>query len=411
MTQGERKQMARRTETNDFKTMEYKEKEYVPIGLINEGYKDCRRHKKGTVGYASYSMDYLRNNWQLYVELNTMTYKPGPSTAFIVSSPTLREVICSQFRDRIVQHILKLKFFPIFEREMIDDAYACRQGKGAEYGIRRLQDKITRVSRDYSREAYVLTGDMRGFFMSINRQLTYRIVEDTIRKWYHDSDIEYWLWLWKVVILTPPEENCTRLGSQKLWDKLPAHKSIFKSHGKGLAIGNLPSQMLENLLLSSFDKWMISRLKVLLKDESNFGYGRYVDDFYIVCTSKQVALKVYAEARIYLRKNLDLTQHPNKFYMQSVHKGVRFTGAIVKRGRVYSRNRTVRNLFKVIERWNHDVSPDMERYLRSVNSYFGLLSHRSSYSIRWRAWKAIAHKENIYCVNMKKICAKRHKRI
>lgn len=387
--------------------MEQKEKEYVSVELVDDGFQDCRRHKKGTVGYANYFMDYLHNNSLLYAELNNMTYKPSPCTAFIVTSPTLREVICSQFRDRIVQHILKLKFFTLFEEEMIEDAYACRIGKGAEYGIGRLRDKIEMVSKNYTREAYVLTGDMKGFFMSINRQLTYRVVEDTIRKRYHGEDVEFWLWLWRVVILTPPEENCTRLGSQELWDQLPAHKSIFKSHGKGLAIGNLPSQMLENLLLSSFDKWMVGRLGELMKDADVFGYGRYVDDFYVVCTDKLMLLKVYAEAREYLKRNLDLTLHPDKFYLQSVHKGVRFTGAIIKPGRVYARSRTVRNLFKIIENWNRDPSPDTQKYVQSVNSYFGLLSHRNSYAIRWKAWKAMKRKEDIYCVNMKKICIKK----
>ena len=391
--------------------MKQKEKEYVSVDLVDDGFRDCRKHKKGTVGYASYFMDYLHNNSQLYRELNNMTYKPGPCTAFIVTSPTLREVICSLFRDRIVHHILKIKFFALFEEEMIDDAYACRSGKGAEYGISRLRDKIKAVSKNYSREAYVLTGDMKGFFMSINRQLTYRIVEDTIRQHYHDEDIEFWLWLWRVVLLTPPEENCTRLGSQELWDKLPAHKSRFKSKGKGLAIGNLPSQMLENLLLSSFDKWMIRRLGELTRNSDDFGYGRYVDDFYVICTGKKVLLKVYAEARTYLKKNLDLTLHPNKFYLQSIHKGVRFTGATVKPDRVYASDRTVHNLFKVIEKWNHDPSPDTLMYVRSMNSYFGLLSHRNSYAIRWKAWKAISHKEEIYCVNMRKICIKKNKSI
>ena len=380
-----------------------KSREYVSIELIDEGFRDCRKHKRSTMGYAEYCMDYLRNNRQLHIELNGMTYKSGQSTAFLVTKPVLREVICSLFRDRIVHHILKIKFFGIFEQEMIDDAYACRVGKGAEYGIRRLREKIATVSTNYTREAYVLTGDLRGFFMSINRQLTYRVVEDTIRRRYQGDDIEFWLWLWRMVILTPPEENCVRRGNQKLWDALPAHKSIFKSRGRGLAIGNLPSQMLENLLLSSFDKWVMERLKSLGMSEKEFGYGRYVDDFYIVCTNKAILLKVYSEARIYLKIHLDLTIHPNKFYLQSVRKGVRFCGAIIKPGRVYARNRTIHHLFEAIKEWNADPSPETKSYVQRINSYFGLLCQRNSYAIRWKAWKTISHKQEIYCVNMRKI--------
>lgn len=382
-------------------------KEYISEELIDEGFRDCRRHKRGTVGYADYSMDFLHNNRKLYVELNNMTYKPGKSTAFLVPKPVLREVICSLFRDRIVHHILKIKFFDLFEQEMVDDAYACRAGKGAEYGIRRLREKVESISDGYTRETFALTGDMRGFFMSINRQLMYHVVEYTIRRRYHGDDIEFWLWLWKIVILTPPEENCVRRGDQKLWDALPAHKSIFKSKGRGLAIGNLPSQMLENLLLSSFDKWVIGRMRSFGLDDHDFGYGRYVDDFYFVCTDKTILLKVYSEARVYLKAHLDLTLHPSKFYLQEVRKGVRFCGAIVKPGRVYARNRTIHHLFEVIREWNTDPSTETKSYVRRINSYFGLLAHRDSYAIRWRAWKAISHKQEIYCVNMKKIRIKK----
>lgn len=395
-------------------------REFITIEDIDKAYRDCCRHKGDTPGCAAYKMDYLRNNYLLYKELNAMSYEPGPQEAFLVFYPCLREVVCSQFRDRVVHHLLKLKFFGIFEREMIDDAYACREEKGTEYGVRRLREQLDRVSQGYTREAYVLTGDMRGFFMSINRQLVYNIVEDTIRKHYHEDDIEYWLWLWKLVILTPPEDNCVRVGNLKDWDMLPDYKSIFKTGGRGLTIGNLPSQMLENLLLSIFDKWVLEKLRAATHSdtrndtlagdgnpntpmECGYGYGRYVDDFYVISTDKNLLLKIYNEARVFLKARLDLNLHPNKFYLQEVNKGVRFVGAIVKRGRVYARNRTVYNLFKIIDMWNHDPLPDTKRYVRQINSYLGYLSHRDSYAIRYRAWDTISHKDEVYCVNMRKI--------
>ena len=79
---------------------------------------------------------------------------------------------------------------------MTDKAYACRKGKGTDYGIADVKKQIKRVSENYTKEAWILRGDLQGFFMSINRLLLYSLLEKVIREKYHGSDIEWWLWLW-----------------------------------------------------------------------------------------------------------------------------------------------------------------------------------------------------------------------
>lgn len=37
-------------------------KEYIPIELIDEAYRDCCKHKGGTEGCLEYKMNYLLNN-------------------------------------------------------------------------------------------------------------------------------------------------------------------------------------------------------------------------------------------------------------------------------------------------------------------------------------------------------------
>ena len=230
-------------------------KEYIHIELIDEAYRDCCKHKGGTEGCIEYKMNYLLNNLQLYNELNSMTYEIGKSKAFCVTRPKLREVFCAQFRDRIVHHILAIKFLPIFEGEMVDNAYACRKGKGTDYGIDHIRQQIERVSDNYTKETWILKCDLQGFFMSINRRMLYDIVEKIIRKKYQGGDMDFWLWLWRKVIMNDPSKNCVKVGDLSLWDRLPSNKSLFTcGEGIGLPIGNLPSQILANLLMSAFDK-------------------------------------------------------------------------------------------------------------------------------------------------------------
>lgn len=126
--------------------------EYITIDDVYKGYKDCKRFKASTTGCVEYMQNYLANNLQLYRDLNSMTYEIGQSKAFCVTRPKLREVFCAQFRDRVVHHILAIKFMDIFEAEMLDCAYACRKGKGTLYGIEHVRQQIIDVSREYTVE-------------------------------------------------------------------------------------------------------------------------------------------------------------------------------------------------------------------------------------------------------------------
>ena len=167
------------------------EREYVTIDEVYDAYYDCCKHKGSTPGCIEYQMNYIANNYQLYTELNSMTYEISKSKTFCVTRPKLREVFCAAFRDRIVHHLLAIKFADILESEMTEKAYACRVGKGTYYGIADVKKEIERVSENYTKEAWVLKCDLQGFFMSINRSLLYRLLEKVIRENYHGDDIEW----------------------------------------------------------------------------------------------------------------------------------------------------------------------------------------------------------------------------
>ena len=381
------------------------EREYVTIDEVYAAYYDCCKHKGSTPGCIEYQMNYIANNYQLYIDLNSMAYEISKSKAFCVTRPKLREVFCADFRDRIIHHLLAIKFTDILEDEMTDKAYACRVGKGTDYGIADVKKKIKRVSENYTKEAWVLKCDLQGFFMSINRSLLYDLLEKVIRAKYHGSDIEWWLWLWKKVVLHDPTKNCVKVGDLSLWDKLPKNKSLFTcGEGIGLPIGNLPSQLLANLLLSRFDKLMMERLG---KDG---GYGRYVDDFVAISRDKEILLNILQESRCYLLEELGLTLHPHKVSLQRAASGVRFTGALIRPGRMLPNPRTIEHLYDVIDQFG--ITPDpkgeiLQRYVNRINSLMGVLAHYDSYNIRRKAWTMMSHKDRVFCVNMKKIRTKK----
>lgn len=301
--------------------------------------------------------------------------------------------------NRIIHHLLAIKFSEILESEMADKAYACRVGKGTDYGIADVRKEIKRVSDNYTKEAWVLKCDLQGFFMSINRSLLYNLLEKVIMEKYRGKDIEWWLWLWKKVVLHDPTRNCVKVGDLNLWDKLPTNKSLFTcGEGKGLPIGNLPSQLLENLLMSIFDKWVLSRIG------KEGGYGRYVDDFVVISRDKKQLLCLWRDARVFLRDELGLTLHPHKVYLQESKRGIRFTGVMIRPHISLPNPRTIEHLYDVIDEFGRCDNPrgeELVRFVNHINSLLGLIAQYASYNIRRKAWTMMSHKDRVYCKNMR----------
>ena len=70
--------------------------------------------------------------------------------------------------------------------------------------------------------------------------------------------------------------------------------------------------------------------ELLFKRELKFKhYGRYVDDFYIIETSKERLLNAVPLINDFLRTKLELSLHPRKIYLQEAKRGVRFLGSYI----------------------------------------------------------------------------------
>ena len=89
----------------------------------------CAKRHKGNKPYVQHFERKLKQNIeQLADDLLSRTYKPEPSTVFIVERPKKREVFAAQFRDRVVHHLYYNYTHELFERTFIADSYSCIQG-------------------------------------------------------------------------------------------------------------------------------------------------------------------------------------------------------------------------------------------------------------------------------------------
>ena len=137
----------------------------VTLEELFQAYIDCRKHKRKTTNALDFEADFEQNLIELYHEINDGSYYPGKSIAFIVDKPVKREVFAADFRDRVVHHLIINKLLPLLEKEFIHDSYSCREGKGVQYGVKRVADFVRLCSENYSEDCYILKMDIQSFFM------------------------------------------------------------------------------------------------------------------------------------------------------------------------------------------------------------------------------------------------------
>lgn len=355
---------------------------------LHAAFQLAKRHKSNKPYVLHFERKLKRNIEKLADDLLSRTYKPEPSTVFIVERPKKREVFAAQFRDRVVHHLYYNYTHELFERTFVADTYSCIEGRGTHYGIERLAQHIRQESHNYQRECYVMKMDKRGYFMHIDRKILLDIVLKTLRRmknhriahghkltWGNWIDIDFVEWLSEEIIMLDPKRHCKMVGTVDDWEGLDHSKSLFYTmDGCGLPIGNLTSQLLSNVYLNEFDQFMKRKLKCK-------HYGRYVDDSFVVSVDRHRLLSMVPMIREFLQDRLHLELHMGKLHIVNVRCGAEFLGGFVKPYRTYISNESLNRMTNSVAAMNmrkpHDV-------WASVNSFLGILYHYASFNIRTR---------------------------
>ena len=350
----------------------------ISLESVFKAYYICRKNKRKTFNALKFEVNYECNCVKLWREINEKTYKIGKSIAFVISKPKYREVFAADFRDRIVHHIIVMRLEPLFEKVFIQDNYNCRKEKGVLYGVKRFYTQIKEISNDYTKDCYIGKFDMQGFFMSIHKPTLWKFLKKFIEENYNNEDKEILLWLVYKVVTNNPEKNCIIKCPKERWRHIPANKSLFTTGSNyGLPIGNLTSQIFANFYLHWFDIWMQSTFD---------GYGRYVDDFYIIDRDKDKILKNINIIKKIL-SSIQVKLHPKKIYIQHYSKGCKFTGSVIKMNRLYVGNYTRGQFFNKVIKLNNlkldkNFYNNIEYIISCINSYLGFLIHYNSFNIR-----------------------------
>ncbi|HAT7072804.1 TPA: hypothetical protein JAN90_08535 [Legionella pneumophila] len=347
-----------------------------------QAYFDCRKNKRNTMNALRFEVDYEGNLAAIREELNSSTWHPGRSIAFVIDKPVKREIFAADFRDRVVHHWLINQLNPLFEKAFIFDSYASRKGRGAHLGIARAAQFIRKCSLNYQRDCYVLKLDIMSFFIRINRRILWEKLRCFIDRHYNQSDKKLILEVARKIVENEPTSHCFIKGKRRDWQDFPKDKSLFYSRPHcGLPIGNLTSQVFANFYLNPFDHYIKHDLGLRF-------YARYVDDFIMAHEDTAFLKSLIPQMEQFLQEELTLELHPRKQYLQHYRQGVPFLGVILKPHCIYAGRRIKGNFYDAIAKHNavaKDHKPTIDEqmaFLCSINSYLGILSHYQTYRLR-----------------------------
>ena len=296
--------------------------------------------KKKRKDVAQFLLRFSDNILDLHKELAGKTYKHCSYHAFKINDPKPRDIHKASVRDRLIHHVIYNSLCPYFDKKFIFDSYSCRFGKGTHKAVNRFREFGRKMSKNNTKQCWILKCDVRKFFANINHD----ILKCVLAKNIEDENI---LWLLDQVI------------------------NSFNTKGKlgvGLPLGNLTSQIFVNIYMNVFDQFMKRELKAEF-------YIRYADDFVIFSSSKLFLLDIIPKISNFLKNSLRLELHPNKIFLKTLTFGIDFLGWVHFPMYRVLRTTTKSRMFRRLER----------KFSKEVaSSYLGLLSHGNGFKLAYK---------------------------
>lgn len=291
--------------------------EVFSYGHLYLSYKMSRRNvswKSSVQKYISNAPLFVYETWRKLMDLRWQS--DGFYEFDIFERGKKRHIRSVTIDERVVQRCLcDYSLVPMLKRTFIYDNAASLKYRGYHFAIKRLCVHLRRHFRKYGNSGYILLYDFKKFFDNISHEVCKRI----LRKEYSDEQI--------IDIV----EYCI---------------NAFGDVGLGLG-----SQISQIFALS-----VANRLDHFIKEMGRFkGYGRYMDDGYVICESKERLKKLMDDIR-QICALLGITLNEHKTHIVKISHGFTFlkariflteTGRIIKKMPRYSITKERRKLKKL----------------------------------------------------------------
>lgn len=239
-------------------------------------------------------------------ELLSEQWRMQPLREFVIRDPKRRMIHAPAFRDRVVHHAIIRQAGDVLERGLVDDTFACRQGRGPLRAVLRAQT----FSRRYP---WYVKVDVRQYFPSIDHEVL-RVA--LLRRFKGDAFLR--------LLHTVIDGYCT-------------------TAGKGLPIGALTSQYFANLYLNAADRW------IEMNPDCRSAV-RYMDDIVIWADDRNSAIGIRDSLRRFVADKLQLSLKGDGQLNRSSH-GLTFCGFRIFPGAIRLTLKRRRTYAQICRRW------------------------------------------------------------
>lgn len=338
--------------------------------LITVYYK-ARANKRRSRDSVRFEIDFKVGLLHLWKSVNDRTLTAHSNYAFVVRTPKPREIFATAMETRIVHHYLDCHLRPIYESVLSDRSFNNRKGKGLHAAIRTYADDIREQSCCYTKDAWCIHLDLKGYFPNADVEIALAQQLDLIDRYYEGEDKDDLKYMMTICMRADPARHCDIFVPKSNWECIAPEKSLFnKPVGTGGAIDFLCWQNAMGLYINDVTKWLQS-----------FDFMRvvvFVDDIYIVTNDKEKALALMPELRARLGA-LKVSLNESKFYCQHYSKGIMCLGTMLKFDRLYASNKTVKNSVKRFSSLTVEkpLRASLPKMLASVNSTLGIFAHKT----------------------------------
>lgn len=265
-----------------------------------------KKGKRKTIDYLQFEENLERNLLGLAEQLQSGAYRHGTYRSFEVKENKKRLISVASVRDRLVHRLLYEYLVPIIDHKLDFDVWSCRGGKGLVAAVFRCGQLVQKYGRGYFWRA-----DISRFFASVDKDILMSLIKAMI-----------------------PDALAVKL-----------LREVVASYPVGLSIGNLTSQILANLYLNEFDRFVRHELKPL-------AYMRYGDDF-ILFDAELASLKMKETMAIeFLHGQLGLRINPNNNFIAPVWKGIKYLGCNIGPEGIILNRRNRRRVFRRLNQSN-----------------------------------------------------------
>ena len=332
--------------------------EAVGYERIKVGYKQALRgQRKYTREAVKYDLFREKNNVDLWRELKSSKYTPGPYHFTVITEPKRRDLSIPKLRDKVVQLVIHEELQNIFRPVFIDGSFACQYGRGPIRAALKVQHDMRVARMKWGDEATVIKIDVRKFFYSIDRSVLKQIIakrSKKLKKKYpekYEDFLRFYRLLCKVIDSSPEGE-------------------------RGIPLGNVSSQDFANIYLNELDQFCIRFLGATL-------YTRYMDDVVVIAPNKEIAREWLAKIKVFLQERLHLeTNQKTKIFY--VRQGVNAYGFKIKAThlllRTESKRREKRRIKRMMEKLQEGTITKAA-IVQSVNSWLGFARWACAYNL------------------------------